>query len=110
MIARSWSARARHDDAPRYVAHARTAVFAHLSKIRGYRGALVLTEERTTDVAVTVLTFWESMEAVEAFAGSDAAAAVVEPEAEAALIDFDRRVRHFEVGASQAVWPGLLQR
>ncbi len=109
MIARSWSARARHDDAARYVAHARTTVFAHLSKIRGYRGALVLTEERAADVAVTVLTFWESMEAVEAFAGSDPGVAVVEPEAEAALIDFDRRVRHFEVGASQAVWPGLLQ-
>jgi hypothetical protein len=43
MIARSWSARARRDDAPHYVAHARTAVFAHLSKIKGYRGALVLT-------------------------------------------------------------------
>lgn len=109
MIARSWSARARHDDAPRYVVHARTAVFAHLSKIKGYRGALVLTEDRTTDVAVTVLTFWESMEAVKAFAGPDPGAAVVEPEAEATLIEHDRRVRHFEVGASQAIWPGLLQ-
>lgn len=109
MIARSWSARAGQSDASRYVAHARTAVFAHLSKIKGYRGALVLTEERTTDVAVTVLTFWESMDAIRAFAGPDPEAAVVEPEAEAALIDFDRRVRHFEVAASQAVWPGLLQ-
>jgi heme-degrading monooxygenase HmoA len=109
MIARSWSARVRRDDAPHYVAHARTAVFAHLSKIKGYRGALVLTEERAADVAVTVLTFWESMDAVEAFAGPDRGAAVVEPDAEAALIDFDHRVRHFEVAASQAVWPGLLQ-
>jgi hypothetical protein len=49
------------------------------------------------------------MDAVEAFAGPDRGAAVVEPDAEAALIDFDHRVRHFEVAASQAVWPGLLQ-
>jgi heme-degrading monooxygenase HmoA len=109
MIARSWSGRARHHDAPRYVAHARTTVMGHLGKIRGYRGALVLTQERATDTAVTVLTFWDSMDAVSAFAGPDADVAVVEPEAEAALIDYDRRVRHFEVAASQAVWPGLLQ-
>lgn len=109
MIARSWSARASQSDASHYVTHARTAVFAHLSKIKGYRGALVLTEGRTTNVAVTVLTFWESMDAIRAFAGPDPEAAVVEPEAEAALIEFDRRVRHFEVAASQAVWPGLLQ-
>ena len=109
MIARSWSGRAHRDDAPRYVAHARTAVFAHLGTIKGYRGALVLTEDRATDVAVTVLTFWDSMDAIRAFAGPDPEAAVVEPEAEAALIDYDRHVRHFEVAASQAVWPGLLQ-
>lgn len=109
MIARSWNGRTSRADAPRYVAHARTMVFAQLAKIKGYRGALVLTEERSTDVAVRVVTFWESMDAIRAFAGSDPGAAVVEPEAEAALIDYDRRVRHFEVAASQAVWPGLLQ-
>lgn len=109
MIARSWSGRAHRDNATRYVEHARTVVFSHLAKIRRYRGALVLTEDRATDVAVTVLTFWDSMDAVRAFAGPDPGAAVVEPEAEAVLIDYDRRVPHFEVGASQAVWPGLLQ-
>lgn len=109
MIARSWSARASRDDAPRYVTHARTVVFAHLAKIRGYRGALVLTDERPADVAVTVITFWESMDAIKSFAGPDPDVAVVEREAEATLIDYDRRVRHFEVAASQAVWPGLLQ-
>ena len=107
MIVRSWSGRARKDGAQRYVAHARTAVFAHLATLAGHRGALVLTEERDADVAVTVLTFWDSMDAVRAFAGSDPNAAVVEPEAEAALIDYDRTVRHFEVAASQAMWPGL---
>ncbi|MFM9846976.1 MAG: hypothetical protein ACKVP3_07430 [Hyphomicrobiaceae bacterium] len=109
MIARSWSARTRHADAPRYVAHARAEVFGQLAKIRGYRGALVLAEERTADVAITVLTFWETIDAIKAFAGADTEAAVVEPDAEAVLIDYDRRVRHFEVAASQAVWPGLLQ-
>ena len=107
MIVRSWSGRARKDGAQRYVAHARTTVFAHLARLTGHRGALVLTEERDTDVVVTVLTFWDSMDAIRAFAGSDPSAAVVEPEAEAALIDYDRIVRHFDVAASQAMWPGL---
>ena len=109
MIVRSWSGRAGKGAVQHYVAHARTAVFAHLATITGYRGALVLTQDRAADVGVTVLTFWDTMDAVRAFAGPDPHVAVVEPEADAALIDYDRSVRHFEVAASQAVWPGLFQ-
>ena len=37
------------------------------------------------------------MDAIRAFAGVDVEKAVVEPGAVAALIDFDGRVRHYEV-------------
>ena len=46
---------------------------------------------------VTVLTLWDSMAAIERFAGADVTAAVVEPEAQAFLTRFDSRVEHFEV-------------
>jgi heme-degrading monooxygenase HmoA len=44
-----------------------------------------------------VLTFWESMEAIRAFAGADATTAVVAAEARAVLKDYDREVRIYEV-------------
>jgi hypothetical protein len=37
------------------------------------------------------------MGAIRAFAGADVEAAVVEPEAAAALADFDLKVRHYEI-------------
>jgi hypothetical protein len=37
------------------------------------------------------------MDAIRAFAGMDVEKAVVEPDAVAALIEFDSRVRHYEV-------------
>jgi hypothetical protein len=39
----------------------------------------------------------KSMDAMRAFAGSDLGKAVVEPGAEAALVDYDDRVEHYEV-------------
>ena len=44
-----------------------------------------------------VLTRWQSMEAIRAFAGAAVDKAVVEPGAVAALDDFDDTVRHYEV-------------
>jgi hypothetical protein len=48
-------------------------------------------------VELVVLTLWESMEAVGKFAGVKPEKAVVEPEARAALTDFDETVTHFEI-------------
>jgi heme-degrading monooxygenase HmoA len=44
-----------------------------------------------------VLTFWESLDAMRAFAGADTKTAVVAPEARAVLKDYDHEVRIFEV-------------
>jgi len=44
-----------------------------------------------------VATLWQSLEAIQKFAGPDVAGAVVREEAAALLKEFDRRVRHFQV-------------
>ncbi len=43
------------------------------------------------------MTRWESMDAIRQFAGAEVEKAVVEPEAAAALVSFDRTVEHYEV-------------
>ncbi len=44
--------------------------------------------------ATAAHTFWESREAIRAFAGEDITVAIVEPEARAMLLDFDRSATH----------------
>jgi len=46
---------------------------------------------------ILVITVWQSISAIDAFAGPDREAAVVAPEAATLLTDYDRRVRHFEI-------------
>lgn len=96
MIVRSWRGRAAKDNAA-YVEHFRCNVMPELHEIEGFLDASLLREDRAADVEFLVLTRWASMDAVRAFAGADAARAVVEPEAVAALTDYDRTVHHYEV-------------
>jgi heme-degrading monooxygenase HmoA len=98
MIARLWRGVAEGEgNAGAYRRHVTATVFPALRDIAGHRGAYLLrrrTGERTEFLAVTL---WDSIEAIRAFAGTDAERAVVEPEARAVLADFDDAARHYEV-------------
>lgn len=96
MIVRSWRGRAAKGNAA-YVEHFRRNVMPELHEIEGFLGASLLREERADEVEFLVLSRWASMDAVRAFAGADVTRAVVEPEAVAALTDYDRTVHHYEV-------------
>ena len=97
MIVRAWRGRASRSNQEAYPSHFSRNVLPELRRIEGFVGATLLRERRTDEVEFLVLTRWASMDAVRAFAGADANNAVVEPEAVAALIDFDRVVQHFDV-------------
>ena len=97
MIARFWRARATAGGVEAYRRHFNEAVRPELAQIRGHAGAYFLTRSSGREEEVLVLTLWDSMAAVEAFAGADPDRAVVGPEARAALIDFDDRVLHYQV-------------
>ena len=94
MIARLWSGKAKDAaNGDLYQRHVTRTVFPELKKIPGHKGAQVLRRNQE----FLVITFWESMEAIRRFAGDDPERAVVEPEAQAALIDYDELVSHYEV-------------
>lgn len=96
-VARTWTARATPDGARAYVAFFRDTLAPQLARIAGHRGALVLERPADGHVEITVHTLWESMVAIERFAGASYADAVVEPEARAVLISFDEHVEHREI-------------
>lgn len=97
MIVRSWSARASKDKAHHYVEHARTRVFPQLAALAGHKGALLLREERKDDVQILVLTFWDNMDVIRSFTGPNPDVAVVEPEAQAVLLDYAKAAQHYEL-------------
>jgi mannose-6-phosphate isomerase-like protein (cupin superfamily) len=103
VIARRWTARAAGaEEADAYLAHFDGAVRPELEGTEGFLGATV---ERVRDgeaVEIVVVTRWESMDAIRAFAGEDVERAVVAPEARAVLSGFDDRVRHVELADGQA--------
>jgi heme-degrading monooxygenase HmoA len=97
MIARIWKARATPERASEYAAYLRSTVAPELAAIHGYQGVTLLERERGGVVEITVITWWESLEAVRAFAGEAVETAIVHDTAARMLVDFDREVAHHRV-------------
>jgi heme-degrading monooxygenase HmoA len=97
MIIREWRARADSAKTDAYPKHFRERVVPELRQVPGFVGAHLGRRQLDGKTEFLVLTRWQSMDAIRAFAGSNVEAAVVEPGAVAALLDFDAQVRHYEV-------------
>jgi heme-degrading monooxygenase HmoA len=97
MVIREWRGRAIPADAAGYPEHFRKTVLPQLKRTSGFVGAHLARHELGDKIEFVVLTRWVSIEAVRAFAGADVNKAVLEPEARAALADYDLDVRHYEV-------------
>jgi heme-degrading monooxygenase HmoA len=97
MIARLWSARATPQNWPAYEKHFIDHVVPELRTQKGYVAANLLKREDGGEIAITVLTFWRSLESLDAFAGTDREAAVVERNVTAFLASYDKRVQHFDL-------------
>jgi heme-degrading monooxygenase HmoA len=97
VIIREWRGRAAKSNPEGYPKHFHTNVAPELRKVPGFVGAHLSRRNYKGKIEFLVLTKWQSMEAIRAFAGDDVGKAVVEPGAVAALIDYDERVEHYEV-------------
>ena len=101
LTVRTWSATADAEGAGNYGRYFTGTLLPELHKLPGFEGAYLLRRDLGEDgtVELTAHTFWESPEAIRAFAGDDITAAIVEPEARAMLLDFDRTATHRSVAA-----------
>lgn len=97
MIARLWRGVADASNADAYQRHATATVLPALREIPGHHGAYLLRRVTGARTEFLVVTLWESIDAIRAFAGADAAKAVVEPEARAVLAEFDNVAQHYEI-------------
>ncbi len=96
-IVRWWRASTTIANAPAYERLLREKVVPQLKGIPGFLGITLLRRDRGNRAELQVLTRWNSVDAIRKFAGEDPERAVVEPEAQAVLLEFDSRVTHFDV-------------
>lgn len=99
MIVRIWHGWTTPENAGRYEALLKDEIFHGIEnrKIHGFRGIQLLRREAGDEIEfVTVMTF-DSLAAVEAFAGTDYEVAVVPEAARQVLARFDARSQHYEV-------------
>lgn len=97
MIVRTWRGKAAKGKEGAYADHFRNKLMPELKSISGFIGATLLREDRDRDSEFLVLTRWDSLEAVRAFAGQALEHAVMDPEAIAALLSYDPEVQHYAI-------------
>ena len=97
MISRHWKGLAKREEADRYVAHLKSDTFPQLARLRGFVRASILRREVAEGTEFQVVTVWESLQSIQAFAGVDAEAAVVPPVAQAMMIRFASRATHYDI-------------
>jgi len=97
MISRHWKGVAKPGEADNYIRHLKTDTFPKLSEIDGFVSASILTRAADEGTEFLIVTEWESIEAIKAFAGEKEDVAVVPQVVQAMMIDYDRNVRHYEI-------------
>ena len=97
MISRHWCGLAKPPRADDYVQHLRAEIFPKLLKIPGFIDAWILRRDVQRGVEFLIVTNWESIRAIEQFAGRDSEIAVVPEKVQNMMLEYDRRARHYEV-------------
>lgn len=100
MIARIWQGWTSPLNADAYESLLKGEIFPRIAAkgVAGYRGIDLLRRSAGPDeVEFTTIMWFDSWDAVRAFAGEDAERAVVPPAARALLSRFDERSRHHDV-------------
>jgi heme-degrading monooxygenase HmoA len=97
VIARVWHGWTRPENGDAYEAFLTGTLLPALKvRVPGFRGGHVLRRRTSTEDEFAVLTFFDSLDAVRAFAGDDYDVPVIEPEAARLLSRFDERAVHYE--------------
>ncbi len=95
---RVWRGEGTRDGVARYCDdHFPKRVLPELRTIDGFLEARVIAREGAEGSEVVVMTTWESLGALQGFAGDDYEQAVVEPVVRELLERFDEQVTHFTI-------------
>ena len=101
MISRVWHGWTTLANADAYEELLKSEIFTGIRdrQIAGYRGIQLFRRNLGDEVEFVTVMWFDTIEAVQAFAGEDYEAAVVPKKARALLSRFDARSQHYEVKA-----------
>ena len=97
MIARHWRGWTEVSNADAYENLLRSTVLPNLRGVEGYRGGYVFRKDGSQEVEFVVVNLFDSLEAVQRFAGPDYTIPVFEPEARRLLSRIEPVATHYEV-------------
>lgn len=99
MIARFWRGWTTEENASDYERLLKTEIFPGIAarEIAGYQGIDLFRRSEGKSVEFTTLMWFDSYDAIRAFAGRDYEVAVVPAKAKKLLLRFDERSTHYEV-------------
>jgi heme-degrading monooxygenase HmoA len=97
MIARHWRGWTEPENADAYEALLTNKVLPGLKELGGYRGGYILRSDGRDEAEFVVINFFDSLDAVKAFAGENYVVAVFEPEAAVLLSRVEPVAKHYEV-------------
>jgi heme-degrading monooxygenase HmoA len=99
VISRHWTGIVKPGMSAAYIQHLQRETLPQLSRINGFISASILERPVNPGTEFRVVTCWESIDAIAAFAGEDPETAVVPPIAQAMMSSFERRATHYQVVA-----------
>jgi heme-degrading monooxygenase HmoA len=106
VISRVWHGWTTPANADAYETLLKSEIFTGIKnrQIAGYKGIHLFRRDVDKEVEFVTVMWFDSMEAVRAFAGEDYEVSVVPPKARALLSRFETNSQHYEVKAS--LWYG----
>lgn len=97
MIAREWRARCpKHQQKP-FADYLRSVAIKDMSTKPGFKGAQVFARVLDNQYEITLISYWESLESIEAFAGTEIGVAKLYPDIAKYDLEPDDFVNHYEL-------------
>ena len=103
MIARIWRGITLKEKADDYLAYLHETGLKDYAKTAGNRGVTTLRRDQGEHCEIMLISLWDSMDAVRAFAGENPDRSVYYPEDDQYLLQMEPLVRHYDVAEHMPV-------
>lgn len=97
MISRQWKCILKEESHDQYIAFLNNVVLKNARTLPGFVHADILKRRTINGLEFLVVTLWETLDNIKAFAGEDIEKAMVPEEAQKMMVSFDKTVQHYEV-------------
>lgn len=99
MIARIWHGKTSTENYDSYTEFLKQVAIPDYQKTQGFKGLTFLRNVSNNEAHFNLITYWENLEVIKNFTGEDFERAKYYPEDDNFLLEFEEKVKHYEVFA-----------